>query len=106
MSAVRASDIVARLGGDEFIIVANDMATESSVQRFADSIRSAIERPMIVNGQPMMVSASIGIAMYPDDANDATKLLRLADQRMYGLKKRPVQIAHIDTGLAALSPPA
>jgi len=104
--SIRASDTVARLGGDEFIIVANDMATESSVQRFADSIRSAIERPMIVNGQPMMVSASIGIAMYPDDANDATKLLRLADQRMYGLKKRPVQIAHIDTGLAALSPPA
>jgi diguanylate cyclase len=104
--SIRGSDTVARLGGDEFIIVATDMANEISIQRFADSIRSAIERPMIVNGQPMIVSASLGIAMYPDDANDATKLLRLADQRMYGIKKRPVQAVHLEVGIAALSPPA
>jgi diguanylate cyclase (GGDEF)-like protein len=96
---VRAYDTVARLGGDEFIIVASDMANESSVQRFADSLRSAIERPMMVNGTPMMVSASLGFAIYPEDARDAAKLVRIADQRMYHLKKRPAQPALVESSV-------
>jgi len=96
--SVRASDTVARLGGDEFIIVATDMATANSVERFVESLRGAIERPMLVSGHSMQVSASLGVAMYPDDAKDATKLLRVADQRMYFLKKRPVQPAQIAAG--------
>jgi diguanylate cyclase len=103
---IRTSDTVARLGGDEFIIVATDMASETSVQRFADSIRTAIERPMVLNGQPIMVSASLGIAIYPDDANDATRLLRLADQRMYLSKKKLGNLAQVETNMVALSPPA
>ena len=46
----------------------------------------------------MSLSASLGSAMYPNDAKDATKLLRVADQRMYFLKKRPVQPAQIAAG--------
>ncbi len=103
---IRTTDTVARLGGDEFIIVATDMANELSIQRFADSLRSAIERPMILNGQSIVVSASVGIAMYPDDATDATRLLRLADQRMYLNKKKTVLSATIENGMAALAPPA
>lgn len=86
--SIRASDTVARLGGDEFIIVARDMAGENSVEKFTDALRLAIERPIMINDQAMVVGASFGFALYPRDANDATKLLRLADQRMYGLKKR------------------
>lgn len=93
--SIRASDTVARLGGDEFIIVARDMTGEHSVERFTDALRSAIERPIMINDQPMVVGASFGFAMYPKDANDATKLLRLADQRMYLLKRRPVHPAQI-----------
>ncbi len=93
---IRATDTVARLGGDEFIIAATDMPNESAVERFTDSLRAAIERPILVNDMPMVVSASFGFAMYPDDAKDATKLLRLADQRMYGLKRRPVYAAQIE----------
>jgi diguanylate cyclase len=44
----------------------------------------------------MVVGASFGFAMYPGDAKDATKLLRLADQRMYALKRRPVYSAQIE----------
>jgi GGDEF domain-containing protein len=49
----------------------------------------------------MTVNASFGFAMYPSDAKDATKLLRLADQRMYFLKKRPVRAAQIGNGVVA-----
>jgi diguanylate cyclase (GGDEF)-like protein len=96
--SVRAIDTVARLGGDEFTIVATDMQSEHTVERFVESIRSAIERPIVVNGQAMSLSASLGSAMYPNDAKDAAKLLRVADQRMYFLKKRPVQPAQIAAG--------
>ncbi len=93
--SIRATDTVARLGGDEFIIVATDMANETSVERFTESLRNAIERPMTINDQAMVASASIGYAIYPSDAKDATKLLRLADQRMYASKRLPVQQAQL-----------
>jgi len=93
---IRATDTVARLGGDEFIIAATDMPNESAVERFTESLRVAIERPILVNDKPLVVSASFGFAMYPADAKDVTKLLRLADQRMYGLKRRPVYAAQIE----------
>jgi diguanylate cyclase (GGDEF)-like protein len=104
--SVRSSDTVARLGGDEFIIMASDMDNEKSLQRFVESIRGAIERPIDVHEQAISVTASLGIAMYPADADDAIKLLRVADQRMYFLKRRPAQQSQVDTGMAALSPPA
>jgi diguanylate cyclase (GGDEF)-like protein len=104
--SVRSTDTVARLGGDEFIIMASDMDNEKSLQRFVESIRGAIERPIDVNEQAISVTASLGIAMYPSDADDAIKLLRVADQRMYFLKRRPTQQAQVDPGMAALSPPA
>jgi diguanylate cyclase (GGDEF)-like protein len=93
--SIRTTDTVARLGGDEFIIVVTDMPNANAVERFTDSLRSAIERPIVVHEKPMSVGASFGFAMYPNDAKDATKLLRLADQRMYFLKKRPVRAAQI-----------
>jgi diguanylate cyclase (GGDEF)-like protein len=99
--SIRATDTVARLGGDEFIIVATDMASDGSVERFTDSLQSAIERPMTINEQAMVVGASFGFAIYPRDAKDATKLLRLADQRMYHLKRRPAIPAQIENGVAA-----
>jgi diguanylate cyclase (GGDEF)-like protein len=101
--SIRGSDTVARLGGDEFIIVATDMPNANAVERFTDSIRSAIERQMTIGEKPMAVGASFGFAMYPNDAKDATKLLRLADQRMYFLKRRPVGTAQIAASVAAVN---
>jgi diguanylate cyclase (GGDEF)-like protein len=87
--SVRASDTLARLGGDEFIIVATDLGVDQSLDHFMESVRSALERPVLVEGLSMTVSASLGMAIYPDDADDSIKLLRIADQRMYALKQRP-----------------
>jgi diguanylate cyclase (GGDEF)-like protein len=87
--SVRTSDTLARLGGDEFIIVATDLGVDQTLDHFMESVRGALERPIQVEGQSMIVSASLGMAIYPDDADDSIKLLRVADQRMYALKQRP-----------------
>ena len=87
--SVRSADTLARLGGDEFIIVATDLGVDQSADHFVEAVRNAMERSVQVEGQSIMVSASLGLAIYPDDADDSIKLLRVADQRMYALKQRP-----------------
>ena len=85
---IRGFDALARLGGDEFTLIAG-LGEEQSVKRLADTIREAVEAPILVEGQAMTVTASLGIAIYPDDAQDATRLLRIADLRMYAYKQMP-----------------
>ena len=87
---VKPYDTLARLGGDEFTLIASDLKGDRSVELLREAICSAVERPLMIDGQSMVVTASLGIAMYPDDGEDATKLLRVADQRMYILKQRPM----------------
>jgi diguanylate cyclase len=99
--SVRASDTLARLGGDEFIIVATDLEAGQSADHFVEAVRSAMERPIMVEGRSMIVSASLGMALYPDDADDSIKLLRIADQRMYALKQRPEFPPRIGASLKA-----
>jgi diguanylate cyclase (GGDEF)-like protein len=86
---VQSFDTLARLGGDEFTMIASDVRGDQSLERLLDDVRLAIERPLMVDGQRMVVTASLGVAIYPDDAKDAAQLLRVADQRMYLLKKKP-----------------
>jgi len=88
-NALGREDTLARLGGDEFIIVATDLEEGQSADHFVEAVRSAMEKPILVEGRSMIVSASLGMALYPDDADDSIKLLRIADQRMYALKQRP-----------------
>jgi diguanylate cyclase (GGDEF)-like protein len=99
--SVRASDTLARLGGDEFIIVATDLEAGDSIEHVIEAVRGAMERPVLVDGQTMVVSASLGMALYPDDADDSIKLLRIADQRMYALKQGPVFPPKIGNNLKA-----
>jgi diguanylate cyclase len=89
-NGVRSSDTLARLGGDEFILVATDFARGEPVEHLLDSIQRAVEEPILVDGRSMVVTASLGIAVYPDDAQDSIRLLRIADQRMYARKRGPI----------------
>jgi diguanylate cyclase (GGDEF)-like protein len=88
-------DSIARLGGDEFTLLACDPNHVRSVEDLRDAIREATERPFLFDGHSLSVSASIGIALYPDDADDATRLLRIADLRMYSLKQARTPLRHI-----------
>ena len=93
--AVRSSDTLARLGGDEFVLLSTTSGTASgkvqTMEHNLDTVRRAVETPMLIEANPMVVSASMGMAVYPDDAEDAIQLLRIADQRMYASKARPVR---------------
>lgn len=86
---------IARLGGDEFTLLACDPIHPRSIEQLRDVIREATERPFFFDGHSLSVSASIGIALYPDDADDATRLLRIADLRMYSLKQARTPLKHI-----------
>ncbi|MCP3688251.1 MAG: bacteriohemerythrin [Gammaproteobacteria bacterium] len=84
--AVRASDTVARQGGDEFLILATELRNQSDVEAIAEKILSALGRPFVLNEVPLAISASIGFAFYPDDADDVQLLLSKADAAMYRAK--------------------
>ncbi|ABC29561.1 FOG: GGDEF domain [Hahella chejuensis KCTC 2396] len=83
----RESDLISRLGGDEFVIVALDHKNLNNSARLAKSVVISLSRPYILGGAHIHTSPSIGIAVYPDDADDETTLLRYADEAMYEAKK-------------------
>ncbi|MCP4487908.1 MAG: bacteriohemerythrin [Gammaproteobacteria bacterium] len=85
-NAVRASDTVARQGGDEFLILAPELQSQSDVETIAEKILTALNKPFVVQGMHLAISASIGFAFYPDDARDVQPLLSKADAAMYRAK--------------------
>ncbi|MFP5485307.1 MAG: putative bifunctional diguanylate cyclase/phosphodiesterase [Gammaproteobacteria bacterium] len=85
---LRSSDTVARLGGDEFVLVINDHYRTSSVISLLERVLNDIGRPVTLNGREFHVGASLGVAMYPSDGDDAQILLKHADVAMYAAKDR------------------
>ncbi len=77
---------LARLGGDEFTILLPSIAEHEDALVVAHRIRDLIGRPFVVEGQALFVTASIGIAVHPDDASDADTLLMHAETAMYAAK--------------------
>ncbi len=86
-SMSRAEDTVARLGGDEFVLLWNDIGAERDCYQALDRILEEVAAPMLLDGVPVSVSASIGVTLYPDDNADADSLLRHADHAMYSAKQ-------------------
>jgi diguanylate cyclase (GGDEF)-like protein/PAS domain S-box-containing protein len=85
---VGSEGLVARMGGDEFIVlIGNDPATEL-VDTLARRIIAAIDEPLVIDGYEQFVTTSIGIAIFPDDGDDADALIKHADVAMYRAKER------------------
>jgi len=85
--AVRTSDVVARLGGDEFVVLVREVGEPKQVEAVARKILSALIKPMFIREQECSVTASIGICMYPADAQDEQSLMKNADIAMYRAKE-------------------
>jgi diguanylate cyclase (GGDEF)-like protein len=85
---LRADDFVARLGGDEFAVVLMHPATSRAASRVANKLIQALSESFKIEQRRYAIGASIGISVYPDDAQDANTLLRQADLAMYQAKQR------------------
>jgi diguanylate cyclase (GGDEF)-like protein/PAS domain S-box-containing protein len=94
----RETDLVARQGGDEFLLLLSDLergtsalsGTDAAVlvaEMVANRVREALSEPFDLNGVEFYASASMGISLYPQDAQDAIELLKNADTAMYHSKK-------------------
>ncbi len=86
-STLRATDTVARLGGDEFTVILEDMQRPSDISRMAENLIAAISMPIRSSDAEVTVSASIGITLFPDDADNVETLLVNADLAMYRVKE-------------------
>ena len=86
-ACVRGSDTVSRKSGDEFIVLLADIAHPGHAAGTADKIISALAEEHRIAGQALLVTASIGIAIYPLDGADAQTLLKNADAAMYRAKE-------------------
>ena len=84
--SVRASDTVGRIGGDEFSILLPSIPDVQTALNVAEKISLEIKKPITVDTLTLTISASIGISLYPDHAQDEITLSRLADQAMYTAK--------------------
>jgi diguanylate cyclase (GGDEF)-like protein len=86
----RSSDLLARLGGDEFILAAYGMhKTDDSAHQLAQAILEAMQAPILLdNGHSAAIGVSIGIAGYPENADNVESLIETADQAMYTAKNR------------------
>lgn len=85
-ACLRDSDVLARLGGDEFVVVCPSVDTQESVATVVQRLLAIFTDPFEIEGRQLYTSASIGIAVYPDDSLDASTLFRCADTAMYQAK--------------------
>ncbi len=86
-AAVSSHDVVARMGGDEFVIVAPLMVNIPAIDELAFRLQTAVSTPIVLDGQTVAVTASVGIAVYPADGTDFEALQRHADIALYQAKE-------------------
>jgi diguanylate cyclase (GGDEF)-like protein len=90
VNCVRETDLVVRIGGDEFVVVITELHEHlnpmSLVRGIAEKILTSLNQSFIIAGHPMTFTASLGIAVFPTDADNAPNLLKNADAAMYSAK--------------------
>ena len=94
---IRKNDIVARLGGDEFIIVLVGTTLPDDIDNIGQKLLNTLGTPYVIEEKSVYCTASVGIAIYPDDGLNIAALLRNADQAMYGAKTRGRNSIHYFT---------
>ncbi len=85
---MRTQDIACRVGGDEFLLVVDQLSTRAQLEFLCNRLLSAISKPIEINGETILIHASIGCAIFPEHAVDASELKKLADDAMYEAKRQ------------------
>ncbi|MES0372534.1 MAG: diguanylate cyclase, partial [Mariprofundaceae bacterium] len=83
---IRSSDVLARMGGDEFTLILRDISSINDASHIAEKIITAMNEPFLLEEHEASIGASIGISVYPNDAEDAGTLIKYADTAMYRVK--------------------
>jgi len=86
-TAVRDADVAARLGGDEFAVLCTTSASPEGALAVAQRVAEVLRGPVVLDGLPLEVDASVGVALFPDHGTDAESLLKHADVAMYAAKR-------------------
>ncbi len=97
-SSQRSADLVARLGGDEFAVILTSVAGRSDAEAAASRILRQIEEPLRVDDVPLRVTASLGVALFPDDGDNLESVLHHADLAMYRAKTDAVGVSVYSAG--------
>ncbi len=87
-TVTRSSDVVARFGGDEFVLLLKNLREQDYISTLANKVREAISAAFTVENKEIYASASIGIALYPQDGTSCSELLKAADIAMYSAKDK------------------
>jgi len=90
---IRSKDTFARIGGDEFTVIVENINSKGELRKFAQKILNSIEEPIYYLDQKLSISASIGIAIYPDNCEDIETLIKYADTAMYTAKYSDTNIS-------------
>jgi diguanylate cyclase (GGDEF)-like protein/PAS domain S-box-containing protein len=85
---LRESDTICRMGGDEFLILLTGITAADAVTKVAHRVLESIRRPFVIDGHELRITTSLGIASYPDDAEDIDTLIKQTDFAMYLAKER------------------
>lgn len=86
---MRESDTIGRLGGDEFVMLLQGIENEQDAILVARKVIETLEQPFDLGSETILISASIGIALYPDHSTDESMLIKMADIAMYAAKNDP-----------------
>jgi diguanylate cyclase (GGDEF)-like protein len=89
---LRGSDTVSRLGGDEFTVILPGIPNEAVALTVAEKIRDTIDKPFELEGHTIRVTTSIGVSLYPVNAEDIESLIDSADTAMYEDKKKSKKV--------------
>ncbi len=102
-NATRGTDTVARMGGDEFVVIFTEVHSDDQFETAVAKLRQAFRAPFRLRGEDYRITASIGVAVYPDDALTEDELLQDADAAMYRAKQegRNAVQRHEGSSLAA-----
>jgi diguanylate cyclase (GGDEF)-like protein len=90
---VRGADTLARVGGDEFVVVVNDLVRPENCEKIAEALRTTIEGVVVPGSKGLRIGGSVGWAVFPEEALEASTLFEIADARMYGEKNSERRVA-------------
>ena len=85
---LRSEDIVIRMGGDEFVVILKSVRNSEDVSEASLRITESLSSPIVIDGRPLITTASIGVSLFPRDGADMGELLRHSDTAMYQAKER------------------